>query len=178
MMQLQAQPAAIDRQLSDVVSRLLRAIEEENHMLAERQGQSLDALIQKKSQLLLELLRVQKTVSPETLQPPAGSCSRTLREPLRPTSACSPSTLPPPRKSPTRSSRRLRQSESDGTYGSAFGGYDSAPDDQDAVVGLWAGGVALGGAYLAMMLGNAEGQATADSGNEDGRSSNSSTPAA
>jgi hypothetical protein len=34
------------------------------------------------------------------------------------------------------------------------------------IVGLWAGGVALGGAYLAMML-NAEGQATADSGNED-----------
>lgn len=126
MMQLQAQPAAIDRQLSDIISRLLRAIEEENHMLAERQGQSLDALIQKKSQLLLELLRVQKTISPETLHPLSRQLLRTLREALEANKRLLAINLAAAKEITDTILEALRLSESDGTYGSAFGGYDSS----------------------------------------------------
>ena len=52
-------------QLRDVMGRLSTTIEEENHVLAERRDLSLDSLIYKKSQLLLELMRAQKGCGPE-----------------------------------------------------------------------------------------------------------------
>jgi hypothetical protein len=55
-------------QLRDVIGRLSTAIEEENHVLAERRELSLDPLIHKKSQLLLELMRAQKSCSPEFIK--------------------------------------------------------------------------------------------------------------
>lgn len=47
-------------QLREVIVRLVAAIKEENHILAERREVSLDPIIYKKSQLLLELMRAQK----------------------------------------------------------------------------------------------------------------------
>lgn len=55
-------------QLRDVIGRLSAIIEEENYILAERRELSLDALIHKKSQLLLELMRAQKSCGPEFIR--------------------------------------------------------------------------------------------------------------
>lgn len=66
---LQAKTAAPSiNQLRDVIGRLAATIEEENHVLAERRELSLDPLIYKKSQLLLELMRAQKSVSPDFIK--------------------------------------------------------------------------------------------------------------
>jgi len=126
-MQVPTQPAAIDRQLSDVVSRLLRVIEEENQMLSERRGPSLDALIQKKSQLLLELLRVQKTVNPDALHPVSRQLLKTLRTALEANRRLLAINLAAAKEITDTILEALRQSESDGTYGGAFGGYEASP---------------------------------------------------
>lgn len=55
-------------QLRDVIGRLSATIEEENYVLAERRELSLDPLIYKKSQLLLELMRAQKSCGPEFIR--------------------------------------------------------------------------------------------------------------
>lgn len=55
-------------QLRDVIGRLSATIEEENYVLAERRELSLDPLIYKKSQLLLELMRTQKSCGPEFIR--------------------------------------------------------------------------------------------------------------
>lgn len=55
-------------QLRDVIGRLSATIEEENYILAERRELSLDSLIYKKSQLLLELMRAQKSCGPEFIR--------------------------------------------------------------------------------------------------------------
>ena len=66
---LQAKTAAPSiNQLRDVIGRLVATIEEENHVLAERRELSLDPLIYKKSQLLLELMRAQKSCSPDFIR--------------------------------------------------------------------------------------------------------------
>ena len=66
---LQAKTAAPSiNQLRDVIGRLVATIEEENHVLAERRELSLDPLIYKKSQLLLELMRAQKSVNPDFIK--------------------------------------------------------------------------------------------------------------
>ncbi len=48
--------------LSDIIVRLTSVIEEENRVLTEDREKSLESHIHKKSQLLLELLRIQKTL--------------------------------------------------------------------------------------------------------------------
>jgi cytosine/adenosine deaminase-related metal-dependent hydrolase len=48
--------------LDDIITRLTAVIQEENRILAEDREKSLESLIQKKSQLLLELLRIQKAL--------------------------------------------------------------------------------------------------------------------
>jgi flagellar biosynthesis/type III secretory pathway chaperone len=126
-MQALTHPAAIDRQLSDIVSRLLRAVEEENQMLAERQGHSLDVLIQKKSQLLLELMRVQKTVNPDALHPASRKLLSTLRTSLEANRRLLAINLAAAKEITDTILEALRQSESDGTYGGAFGGYEASP---------------------------------------------------
>lgn len=118
------QQAAIDRQLSDVVSRLLRVIEDENRLLAERQNQALDVLIQKKSQLLLELLRVQKTVNPDNLHASSRQLLKTLRTALESNKRMLAINLAAAKEVTDTILDALRQSESDGTYGNAYGSYD------------------------------------------------------
>ncbi len=66
---LQAKTAAPSiNQLRDVIGRLVATIDEENHVLAERRELSLDPLIYKKSQLLLELTRAQKSCSADFIR--------------------------------------------------------------------------------------------------------------
>jgi hypothetical protein len=55
-------------QLRDVISRLSASIAEENLILSEHRELSLDPLIYKKSQLLLELMRAQKSCSPDFIK--------------------------------------------------------------------------------------------------------------
>jgi dsDNA-binding SOS-regulon protein len=55
------------QQLRDVFARLTSTLEEENYILQDRRDLSLDAIIHKKSQLLLELMRAQKSCSPEAV---------------------------------------------------------------------------------------------------------------
>ena len=54
-------------QLRDVFAKLTSTLEEENYILQERRDLSLDAIIHKKSQLLLELMRAQKACSPDAI---------------------------------------------------------------------------------------------------------------
>ncbi len=65
---LAAAPSPNINQLRDIINRLSATLEEENYVLAERRDLSLDALIYKKSQLLLELLRAQKSCNPEFIR--------------------------------------------------------------------------------------------------------------
>ena len=67
ILQSRAAPPNIN-QLRDVISRLAATIEEENYILAERRELSLDGLIYKKSQLLLELMRAQKSCNPDLIK--------------------------------------------------------------------------------------------------------------
>ncbi|MGB8314569.1 MAG: hypothetical protein WCE69_08795 [Aestuariivirga sp.] len=55
-------------QLRDVLGRLTATIEEENYILSERRELSLDPLIYKKSQLLLELMRAQRSCGPDFIK--------------------------------------------------------------------------------------------------------------
>jgi flagellar biosynthesis/type III secretory pathway chaperone len=55
-------------QLRDVLARLAATLEEENHILEERRDLSLDPIIYKKSQLLLELMRAQKSCNPDLMK--------------------------------------------------------------------------------------------------------------
>jgi hypothetical protein len=50
--------------LREVIERLIKVLIEENRILDHNQIQSLDPLIQKKGQLLLELMRAQKHIHP------------------------------------------------------------------------------------------------------------------
>jgi hypothetical protein len=56
------------QQFRDVFARLTSTLEEENYILQDRRELSLDAIIHKKSQLLLELMRAQKTCSPDAIR--------------------------------------------------------------------------------------------------------------
>ena len=55
-------------QLREIIGRLLATVEEENHLLEKRREVSLDPIIHRKSQLLLELMRAQKSCSPQFLK--------------------------------------------------------------------------------------------------------------
>ena len=55
-------------QLRDVIARLISLVSDENKMLDSRRDESLDQFIQKKSQLLLELMRAQKHFQPELMK--------------------------------------------------------------------------------------------------------------
>jgi hypothetical protein len=51
-------------QLRDIIVRLISVLTEENRILDQHRTQSLEPMIQKKGQLLLELMRAQKHMSP------------------------------------------------------------------------------------------------------------------
>lgn len=110
--------SAVDRQLADVVGRLLRVLEEENQILLNRKDASLDTLIQKKSQLLLELLRVQKTSDLAMLSLKSREALKSLRSALAANSHSLKMNLSAAREITETILEALRQGESDGTYGS------------------------------------------------------------
>jgi hypothetical protein len=55
-------------QLRDIIARLTAIVTEENSMLESDHGVSLESIIQKKGQLLLELMRSQKNIQPDVLR--------------------------------------------------------------------------------------------------------------
>lgn len=61
---MRANPNSV-AQFRDVISRLVATLGEENRILDERQSYSLDIIVQRKSQLLLELMRAHKVMHPD-----------------------------------------------------------------------------------------------------------------
>jgi hypothetical protein len=101
--------------LGDIIVRLTAVIEEENRVLTEDREKSLESLIHKKSQLLLELLRVQKSLS----DAPRSDLRRQL-EGLRAVMEANQRLLSIHLSAAREISETildaLRQNESDGTY--------------------------------------------------------------
>ena len=54
--------------LSEIINRLIAVLGEENRILDHDSSQSLEPMIQKKGQLLLELMRAQKSVHPSLVK--------------------------------------------------------------------------------------------------------------
>ena len=114
---LQAKTAAPSiNQLRDVIGRLVATIEEENHVLAERRELSLDPLIYKKSQLLLELMRAQKSVNPDFIRLNLGGEIRQLKSLMDANQQMLSVHLAAARDVSNTILDVLRHNESDGTY--------------------------------------------------------------
>ncbi|MDP1702505.1 MAG: hypothetical protein Q8L53_16310 [Aestuariivirga sp.] len=103
-------------QLRDVIGRLAATIEEENFVLAERRELSLDGLIYKKSQLLLELMRAQKSCSPDFIKLNLGEEIRQLRSLMEANQQLLSVHLAAARDVSNTILDVLRHNESDGTY--------------------------------------------------------------
>jgi hypothetical protein len=114
---LQAKTAAPSiNQLRDVIGRLVATIEEENHVLAERRELSLDPLIYKKSQLLVELMRAQKSVSPDFIKLNLAGEIRQLKSLMDTNQQMLSVHLAAARDVSNTILDVLRHNESDGTY--------------------------------------------------------------
>jgi hypothetical protein len=114
---LQAKTAAPSiTQLRDVIGRLAATIEEENHVLAERRELSLDPLIYKKSQLLLELMRAQKSVSADFIRLNLAGEIRQLKTLMDANQQLLSVHLAAAREVSDTILDVLRHNESDGTY--------------------------------------------------------------
>ena len=110
-------------QLRDVIGRLAATIEEENHVLAERRELSLDGLIYKKSQLLLELMRAQKSCTPDLIKFNLGTEIRQLKALMDVNQQALSVHLAAARDVSNTILDVLRHNESDGTYaGAAYRG--------------------------------------------------------
>jgi hypothetical protein len=103
-------------QLRDVIGRLAATIEEENYVLAERRELSLDGLIYKKSQLLLELMRAQKSCSPDFIRLNLRTEIRQLRSLMEANQQLISVHLAAARDVSNTILDVLRHNESDGTY--------------------------------------------------------------
>ncbi len=122
ILQSRAAPPNIN-QLRDVIGRLAATIEEENYVLAERRELSLDALIYKKSQLLLELMRAQKSCSPDLIKFNLGTEIRQLKALMDVNQQALSVHLAAARDVSNTILDVLRHNESDGTYaGAAYRG--------------------------------------------------------
>ena len=114
---LQAKTAAPSiNQLRDVIGRLAATIEEENHVLADRRELSLDPLIYEKSQLLLELMRAQKSVSPDFIKLNLAGEIRQLKSLMDANQQLLSVHLAAARDVSNTILDVLRHNESDGTY--------------------------------------------------------------
>ena len=114
---LQAKTAAPSiNQLRDVIGRLVATIEEENHVLAERRELSLDPLVYKKSQLLLELMRAQKSCSPDFIRLNLAGEIRQLKSLMDANQQLLSVHLAAARDVSNTILDVLRHNESDGTY--------------------------------------------------------------
>ena len=110
-------------QLRDVIGRLSATIEEENYILAERRELSLDSLIYKKSQLLLELMRAQKSCGPEFIRFSLEREIRQFRSLMKTNQQLLSVHLTAARDVSNTILDVLRHNESDGTYaGTAYMG--------------------------------------------------------
>jgi hypothetical protein len=108
-------------QLRDVIGRLAATIEEENYILSERRELSLDPLIYKKSQLLLELMRAQKSCSPDFVKFNLETEIRQLRSLMDANQQLLSVHLAAARDVSNTILDVLRHNESDGTYaGTAY----------------------------------------------------------
>jgi flagellar biosynthesis/type III secretory pathway chaperone len=106
-------------QLRDVLGRLVTTIEEENFILEKQRELSLDAIIYKKSQLLLELMRAQRGCSPEFLKANLEKDIRKFKVLLDINHQLLSVHLAAAREVSNTILDVLRQNESDGTYGSS-----------------------------------------------------------
>jgi hypothetical protein len=118
------QPAAFSpgaSQLRDVIARLVAAIEEENHILAERRESPLEPIIHKKSQLLLELMRAQKSCGGDIAKPLLEKDIRGFKMLMGVNQRLLSVHLTAARDVSNTILDALRQNDSDGTYaGSAY----------------------------------------------------------
>jgi flagellar biosynthesis/type III secretory pathway chaperone len=103
-------------QLRDVIGRLVTTIEEENHILEERRELSLDPIIYKKSQLLLELMRAQKSCSPEFIKSNLEKDIRQFKSVMDANQQLLSVHLTAARDVSNTILDVLRQNDSDGTY--------------------------------------------------------------
>ncbi|MEQ1522492.1 MAG: hypothetical protein ABL936_14570 [Aestuariivirga sp.] len=122
ILQSRAAPPNIN-QLRDVIGRLAATIEEENYILAERRELSLDGLIYKKSQLLLELMRAQKSCNLDLIKFNLGKEIRQLKSLMDVNQQALSVHLAAAREVSNTILDVLRHNESDGTYaGAAYRG--------------------------------------------------------
>jgi hypothetical protein len=105
--------------LRDVIGRLVTVIEEENQILAIRRDQPLDAVIQKKSQLLLELMRAQRSYSPEFIKAHFEKDIRRFKSLMDANQQLLSVHLAAAREISNAILDALRHNESDGTYAGA-----------------------------------------------------------
>ena len=103
-------------QLRDVIRRLAASIVEENAPSAEHREMSLDPLIYKKSQLLLELMRAQKSCSPDFIRLNLETEIRQLKSLMDANQQLLSVHLAAAREVSNTILDVLRHSESDGTY--------------------------------------------------------------
>jgi hypothetical protein len=103
--------------LEDVIVRLTAVLEEENRRLTEQREASLESLIHKKSQLLLELLRIQKTLTP-VQRPDVADKLKGLRLAMEANRRLLSIHLSAAKEISDTILEALRQDESDGTYDS------------------------------------------------------------
>jgi flagellar biosynthesis/type III secretory pathway chaperone len=106
-------------QLRDVIARLVTTIEEENFILANQRELSLDSIIYKKSQLLLELMRAQRGCSPEFLKANLERDIKKFKMLMDINQQLLSVHLTAAREVSNTILDVLRQNESDGTYGSS-----------------------------------------------------------
>jgi flagellar biosynthesis/type III secretory pathway chaperone len=106
-------------QLRDVIGRLVTTIEEENFILGNQRELSLDSIIYKKSQLLLELMRAQRGCSPEFLKANLEKDIRKFKALMDINQQLLSVHLAAAREVSNTILDVLRQNESDGTYGSS-----------------------------------------------------------
>lgn len=116
-----------DRQLQDIVTRLIHVVEEENRILSHKGGQSLDATIHRKSQLLLELMRFQKAATGAVQQPANLDVLKQLKIALAGNQRLLSVHLAAARDVTDTILEALRQGESDGTYGGGTNAYYGNP---------------------------------------------------
>jgi hypothetical protein len=101
--------------LEDVIVRLTAVLEEENRRLTEQREASLESLIHKKSQLLLELLRIQKALMPTQHRDVTGKL-KALRLAMEANRRLLSIHLSAAKEISDTILEALRQDESDGTY--------------------------------------------------------------
>lgn len=106
-------------QLRDVIGRLITTIEEENHILEKQREMSLDSIIYKKSQLLLELMRAQKGCSPDFLKANLEKDIRKVKSVMNVNQQLLSVHLTAAREVSNTILEVLRQNDSDGTYASS-----------------------------------------------------------